>query len=129
MAPAPLAAGENVAGHEAFDALIAARAVGVVQPDVAKWGGLSGCLPVARRIVAAGLRFCPHFLGAGVGLLHSAHLLAAVGGDGLLEVDANENPLRSRWCGPLESVRDGLVRLGRAPGIGAQPDRQELGAR
>jgi D-galactarolactone cycloisomerase len=118
-ARAPLAAGENLVGDAAFDAMVASRAVAVVQPDVAKWGGHSGCLPVVRRARAAGLRHCPHYLGAGVGLLHAAHLLAATGGDGLLEIDANDNPLRSLLCGPLNAVQDGSVRLGDAPGIGA----------
>lgn len=124
--PAPLAAGENVAGSAAFEALLAAGAVGVVQPDVAKWGGLSGTLPVARRILDAGRRLCPHYLGAGIGLLHSAHLLAATGGDGWLEVDANANPLRTLLCGPLAAVRDGRVRLGATPGIGVEPDLAAL---
>ena len=75
----PLAAGENAIGDAAFDALIASRAIAVVQPDLAKWGGVSGVLGVIERIEAAGLRYCPHYLGAGVGLLASAHLLAARG--------------------------------------------------
>jgi D-galactarolactone cycloisomerase len=125
-AGAPLAAGENVAGEAGFDALLAAGAVRVVQPDVAKWGGLSGVLPVIRKVRAAGLRYCPHFLGAGIGLLHSAHLLAAVGGDGVLEVDANDNPLRTQLSGPLNEVREGEARLGQAPGIGVEPDIQAL---
>ncbi len=128
LTPAPLAAGENVAGAEAFEALLAADAVAVVQPDVAKWGGLSGTLPVARRVLDAGRRLCPHYLGGGIGLLHSAHLLAAVGGDGWLEIDANENPLRTVFCGPLNQVQDGRARLGDAPGIGMEPDVAALGA-
>ena len=126
--PIPLAAGENLAGHAAFDAALATRAFGVVQPDMAKWGGFSGCLPVARRILAAGARFCPHFLGGGVGLLASAHLLAAAGGDGLLEIDANRNPLRSQACGALAQVRDGRARLDESPGLGIEPDLNALRA-
>ena len=99
---------------------------GVLQPDMAKWGGFSGCLPVARAILGAGLRYCPHFLGGGVGLLASAHLLAAVGGDGLLEVDANPNPLRTRLCGAVGAVREGRVILGDAPGLGVEPDLRSL---
>jgi L-alanine-DL-glutamate epimerase-like enolase superfamily enzyme len=117
-APMPLAAGENVAGDDGFAALREAGAVGVVQPDAAKWGGISGCLPVARATLAAGLRYCPHYLGGGIGLLASAHLLAAAGGDGLLEVDANPNPLRELTCGAVGNVRDGHVQLGEAPGLG-----------
>ena len=127
-APAVLAAGENVGSASAFEALVAAGAVSVVQPDVAKWGGISGTLPVARRVLDAGLRLCPHYLGAGIGLLHSAHLLAAVGGGGWLEVDANDNPLRSLLCGPINRLHDGRVRLGDAPGIGIEPDLATLRA-
>ncbi len=126
LAGAPLAAGENVAGEPAFEALIAARAVGVVQPDIAKWGGISGTWPVVRRVRDAGLRYCPHFLGAGVGLLHSAHLLAAAGGDGILEIDSNPNPLRSLTGGATGAVHEGRVRLGQAPGIGEEPTIERL---
>ena len=115
----PLAAGENLASDDAFDTALHAEALDVVQPDMAKWGGFSGCLPVARRIRAAGLRYCPHFLGGGIGLLASAHLLAAAGGDGLLEIDANPNPLRTLMCGPLVHVREGSATLGDEPGLGA----------
>ena len=126
--PVPLAAGENLAGDAAFDAALAARVFGVVQPDMAKWGGFSRCLPVARRILASGARFCPHFLGGGVGLLASAHLLAAAGGGGLLEIDSNENPLRSAASGPLAQVRAGRARLTDSPGLGLEPDLDALRA-
>ena len=114
----PLAGGENLMGHDTFDAALASGALGVLQPDMAKWGGFSACLPVARRILAAGRRYCPHYLGGGIGLAASAHLLAAAGGDGLLEVDANANPLRTLACGPLAEVKDGHATLGDAPGLG-----------
>ncbi|RZL64731.1 MAG: mandelate racemase/muconate lactonizing enzyme family protein [Variovorax sp.] len=124
----PLAGGENVAGLDAFDTALAAQVLGVVQPDAAKWGGISSCWPVIERSLAAGLRFCPHYLGAGIGLLASGHLLAAAGGDGWLEVDANENPLRSTLCGPISGVWNGQVDLGEAPGIGIAPDLAALRA-
>ena len=125
--PIPLAAGENLIGAEAFDSMIGGGALGVVQPDLAKWGGLSGCLPVIERIHAAGLRYCPHFLGAGIGQLASAHLLAARGRPGgMLEVDANDNPLRTALSPVLSVVRDGAVQLGNQPGIGHDPDLAQL---
>ena len=128
--PIPLAAGENAIGTPAFEALIEARAVAVVQPDLAKWGGISGVLGVVERVAAAGLRYCPHYLGAGVGLLASAHLLAARGdlSSGLLEVDSNENPLRERLCPPLAGLRAGQIVLDDTPGLGVEPDLAELRA-
>jgi L-alanine-DL-glutamate epimerase-like enolase superfamily enzyme len=118
----PLAAGENIAGFDAFAEALRQRVLSVVQPDVAKWGGVSGCLPVARLIGESGATYCPHYLGGGIGLLASAHLLAAAGGNGMLEVDANENPLRDDFCGPVAEISEGHVTLTEAPGIGVAPD-------
>jgi L-alanine-DL-glutamate epimerase-like enolase superfamily enzyme len=120
--PVPLAGGENVAGLDAFDGAIAAQVFSVLQPDAAKWGGISGCWPVIAKARAAGLRYCPHYLGGGLGLLASAHLLAAAGGDGLLEIDSNDNPLRSALSPRLSRIDDGWVTLDETPGIGALDD-------
>jgi D-galactarolactone cycloisomerase len=123
----PLAAGENTAGEAGFDELIASRAITVVQPDLAKWGGVSGVLGVIDRIEAAGLRYCPHYLGAGVGLLASAHVLAArAGATRWLEVDANENPLRTDLCPPLATLDAGCIELTDSPGLGIEPDLSAL---
>ena len=124
--PAPLAAGENLRGDADFDAMIEAKVLDVVQPDMCKWGGVTGCLPLAKRIVAAGLTYCPHFLAGIVGLMSSAHLLAAAGGHGLLEVDANPNPLREVLAGGLPPIEDGIMTLPAGPGIGVEPDADLL---
>ena len=118
----PLAAGENVASRDAFADLLSEGAVKVVQPDMAKWGGFSECVAIGRNVLQANRRFCPHYLGGGIGLLASAHLLAAVGGDGLLEIDSNDNPLRDRFCGPVATVTDGTITLSDQPGLGLTPD-------
>lgn len=121
-APMPLAAGENIASVGGFEQVLAEDVLGVVQPDIAKWGGISAGASLARDIIKSGKTFCPHYLGGGIGLLASAHLLAGIGGGGLLEVDANDNPLRDQFCGPVARVTDGTVALGEEPGIGLVPD-------
>jgi D-galactarolactone cycloisomerase len=124
----PLAGGENIAGDAAFDAALAAGMLSVVQPDIGKWGGFTRNVPLARRVLGAGRRLCPHWLGGGIGLLASAHWLAAAGGDGMVEVDANANPLRTATCGALTDIRGGCARLTDAPGLGAPQDLEELAA-
>lgn len=119
-----LAAGENLRGEAAFDAAIAGGALRFLQPDVGKWGGISGCREVASRAVERGLVFCPHWLAGGVGLAASMHLLAAMGGGGFAEVDANPNPLREEVF-PL-AVADGWATLPDAPGLGVAPDLEGL---
>ncbi|MFZ5559077.1 MAG: mandelate racemase/muconate lactonizing enzyme family protein [Pseudomonadota bacterium] len=122
----PLAAGENIRGAAAFADALGSAALAVVQPDACKWGGVSGCLRVAQAARAAGRRYCPHYLGGGIGLLASAHLLAAAGGDGWLEVDVNPNPLRDGLAQPFPAIRDGCMALPAGAGVGVEPDPDVL---
>jgi D-galactarolactone cycloisomerase len=117
----PLAGGENIAGREAFATALAEGVLNVIQPDVAKWGGISGCIAVARDVATANRVYCPHYLGGGIGLLASAHLLAACNG-GWLEVDSNDNPLRDQFCGAVADIKDGEIELPETPGLGVAPD-------
>ncbi len=122
----PLAAGENIASRAGFTQALGGDVLRVVQPDIAKWGGLSACSDIARDIIRSGKIFCPHYLGGGIGLLASAHLLAGVGGDGLLEVDSNDNPLRDLFSGPVIDIHDGMVTLSDEPGLGFEPDLSSI---
>jgi D-galactarolactone cycloisomerase len=120
----PLAGGENIAGRENFATALSQGVLTVVQPDAAKWGGITGCIAVARDVLASKRHYCPHFLGGGIGLLASAHLLAGSGGGGggLLEVDSNHNPLREDFCGAVADIKDGEIVLPETPGLGVEPD-------
>jgi L-alanine-DL-glutamate epimerase-like enolase superfamily enzyme len=113
----PLAGGENITGVDNFKA--ATKHLSYLQPDVAKWGGVTGCYEAAQTISQAGRTYCPHFLGGGLGLMASAHLLAATGGKGLLELDINANPLRDELL-PQGTLRDGRFPLPDAPGLGVE---------
>ena len=121
-----LAGGENLIGRGAFDTAIEAGALGVIQPDAGKWGGITGCLAIAREAREAGRLYCPHHLGGAVGLYAAAHLTAAGGDpDSILEMDVNPNPLREAMAPPL-ALHDGTVTLSDAPGLGIEPDLDAL---
>ena len=124
-APMPLAGGENMVTPQMFDDALSHRALAVLQPDVTKWGGFSGGLPLARRIVADGLRYCPHMFTGAPGVLASAHLLAASNTrDGLLEYGVNHNPVRD--CLLDRAPEGGMLDLGERPGLGLDVDRRRL---
>lgn len=116
----PLAGAENLRGMD--NILRSVDWFDFVQPDVGKWGGVTDCYAIAQRAIAAGKTYCPHWLGGGIGQLHSAELLAAAGGAGLLEMDVNENPLRDHILADSLSVDEGFVDLSMQSGIGAVPD-------
>ncbi|ANN67265.1 mandelate racemase [Bordetella bronchialis] len=125
-APLRIAAGENLRGAESFQAAIEQGGIAVIQPDLGKWGGFSGCLPVVRNVLLRERWYCPHWLGGGVGLTASMHLKAAVGGPGYVEVDSNTNPLRDLLMPEGHAVKDGMVTLSDAPGLGVEPPMARL---
>ncbi len=118
---APLAGGENLRGD---DFAHQSEWLGVIQPDVGKWGGISASHVVGQQALAAGKLYCPHWLGSGIGLMASAHVLAAVGGPGLLEIDVNENPLREALCQPYPALVNGQFVMPQSAGLGVDPDLQ-----
>ena len=121
----PLAAGENLRGEAAFAEALHAGYLGFVQPDVGKWGGISGGLSVARQAHELGVAYCPHWLAGGVGLAASMHALAGAGFDGgWAEVDSNPNPLRELVF-PFD-IEDGWAVLPNRPGLGVEPDIDQL---
>ncbi|MBS0240623.1 MAG: mandelate racemase/muconate lactonizing enzyme family protein [Proteobacteria bacterium] len=123
---APLAAGENLRGYVDFHKALAEAHLGFVQPDCCKWGGITANLAIGRAVVGSGRAYCPHFLAGGIGQLASLHLLAAVRGPGLLEMDANPNPLRSLVVDPVLKLSEGTVNVPTSPGLGTEPDLAAL---
>jgi L-alanine-DL-glutamate epimerase-like enolase superfamily enzyme len=117
----PLAGGENFQGRM-FDDAIGDDVLRVLQPDITKWGGVTGNFRVGSATVAAGKRYCPHFFAGGVALLASLHSLSAAGGTGLLEFDCWPNANRELVVGDLLPVSDGCVPVPQGPGLGAAPD-------
>ena len=62
--PVPIATGEHHQGAAELAPLLDARAVAVVQPDLAMMGGITECLRVARLAEHFGIVVSPHFLPA-----------------------------------------------------------------
>lgn len=124
-APMRLAGGENMISMAAFDQALASEAIGVIQPDIAKWGGFTQLVPLSRRVVAAGRRFCPHMFSSGVGLMASAHLLAASNSpDGTLEYGIAFNPVRDALMKP--NLRNGKLHLSDEPGLGIDVNLEQF---
>lgn len=125
---APLAGGENITSLESFRNYMELGGLRVVQPDVAKWGGVSGTMDVGHCAAQAGATCSLHWMGTGLGLAASIHTLAAIGGDGLVELDANPNPLRTELGEINLDVANGQITVPNGPGIGFIPEPSALKA-
>ena len=118
----PLAAGENISSLGKFKEHIDNRSLSVVQPDVSKWGGVSGCFAAGQYAMQNGAKVMLHYMGTALGLAASFHTLAALGGNGRVELDANPNPLRTELGAIDLTPKSGFVRLPDGVGIGFEPD-------
>ena len=123
---APLAGGENITSREMFLNFMDAGKLNVIQPDVAKWGGVSGAIDIASAAKERGVTCAMHYMGTGLGFAASLHCLAAMNGNGPMELDANPNPLRTE-LGEIDlTVTNGRIAVPKGPGIGFVPDPTAL---
>lgn len=117
----PLAAGENAVSRADFIQLLERGGVDVVQPDVAKCGGLTDARFACQLATGHGRAFAPHYLGGAVGLIASLHLFASTPGGTMMELDANPNPLREELGGDLVRPVEGRLRAPGGAGLGFSP--------
>jgi L-alanine-DL-glutamate epimerase-like enolase superfamily enzyme len=122
----PIAGGENIYGVGNF-LMMANAGMKVLQPDVAKWGGVSGALELSK-VLPEGTVLWPHFMGSAVGQMAALSVTAAIGGDCVCEMDVNSNSLRTQLCGDVMTIKDGSVALASGVGLVAEPVEQHLSA-
>ncbi|MEM5502954.1 mandelate racemase/muconate lactonizing enzyme family protein [Ahrensia kielensis] len=122
----PLAAGENITSQEKFEEHINERSLNIVQPDIAKWGGVSGSFNVGRYALSKNTQCYLHYMGTALGQIASLHTLAAIGGGGRLELDANPNPLRTDLGDVDFSLKAGALLCPQTHGIGFVPDPSQI---
>jgi L-alanine-DL-glutamate epimerase-like enolase superfamily enzyme len=124
----PLAAGENHYTRFEFSRLIEDRAVGVLQPDLSKTGGVTEALRIAAMASAWKLPINPHTSTTGLNMAATIHFLAAIDNGGYFEADASKcNPFREQLVStPYTLDADGCVRPLESPGIGVEVDEQFL---
>ncbi|HEX2032569.1 MAG TPA: mandelate racemase/muconate lactonizing enzyme family protein [Chloroflexota bacterium] len=101
----PVAGGENLYGSAEFAELFKRNAIDVVQGDLARNGGVSGCIEVGHAAAAFGLPYCSH----GGGLVN-LNILCALPNALWLETGMLDGEWRERFV-------DGCVLAPEGPGF------------
>lgn len=129
--PLRLAAGESE--HTAMGAapLLTSRAVGVIQPDVARSGGISETRKIANLAAALHVPYAPHVGASGaICAAASLHLAAAMPNFLTFECMIFPNPLRDTLLkepvGAMTDLKDGALPLPTGPGLGIELDMAEV---
>lgn len=127
--PIRLAAGESEHTVWGCRDLIANNAVGVIQPDAARAGGITESRRIGHFAYAHGVPFAPHvgFCGA-VCNAAGLHLAAALPNFLTFEAMTFDNPMRQHLAttdvGAIALLRDGKLPVPTGPGLGIEIDKE-----
>ena len=116
----PLAAGENDFGVQGFREMFRAGALDIAQPDACRAGGITECLRIGRMAAETDVQIATHTWSDAVALMANAHLVAALPNGITVEVDQTGNPFIEELLEEPLLIRDGLLRLPDAPGLGIE---------
>lgn len=117
-----VAAGENEFSAEGFERLLSTEAVGMVQPEIAKFGGLTPAGEIAELAAHHSVPLSPHNFSMGPSFLASWHWAMTEPGAAWLEVPWL--PDGAFPCGlELPSIDTGTIGVPSGPGLG-MPERQ-----
>ncbi len=130
----PVAGGENAFTLFGFRDLVGARAVDIVQPDIAASGGFTACRHITALAHAHGVAVNPHVWGSAVGQAASLHLIAALpvahpslyAAEPIFEYDQSAHPFRCDLVDRPVALVDGWVEVPDGPGLGIVVDREVL---
>ena len=119
----PIAAGETEQTRFAFRDLIDARAVDVLQPDVAIAGGITETMRICALAATHGLTVAPHLWGGAVLFASGLHLAVAIPCVNTLEFSRGDNPLLHDLIEEPFDLQDGYVLAPDRPGLGLTLNR------
>src|SRR5262249_9085527 len=117
----PIAAGENLGNVMEVGRLARAGAVDIVQPSLAKMGGISEVVKAIAATTRLGTRVVPHSPYSGPALVAAVHVIAAQPGEVLCEHRYGE--LAANPVGDWSEADDGFLRVPNRPGLGIEIDQ------
>lgn len=121
-----IALGENLHTRFAFDAFLRREAVDVLQPDVARAGGISEVCQIAALAQSRARPISLHTFGDGIALAASLHLATAIENSMVMEFDTVQNPLRTELLTEPLVPREGRMKAPEGPGLGVRLDVEAL---
>ena len=119
-----ISAGENLGNIMDVRHCLAMDAVDVIQPDLAKMGGVTEMMKALDLARAAGVRTEPHSPLFGPALVATQHVLASMSEDVMCEYYFAD--LEANAVGEAGAPRDGFFDVPQGPGLGIDVDEEIL---
>jgi L-rhamnonate dehydratase len=118
--PTPIATGEKETSQFAFLDLMERGSLRIIQPDVARVGGISESLRIAALAESRSVRMIPHCWSSDILVAATLHVIATLRDCPYLEYNVTDNPLRRDLLTHPIRPRDGVVAVPTGPGLGIE---------
>jgi L-alanine-DL-glutamate epimerase-like enolase superfamily enzyme len=122
-----IATGEEESGRRAFDRLIRETHIDIIQPDLARCGGLTEGKKIATLAYDNNINCIPHAFKTGILVAASLHMIAAIPNAPFLEFSVTESPIRKNILQQPFVMRDGYVDVPQTPGLGIDLNMEVIG--
>lgn len=120
--PVLIAAGEREGGEAGFADLLDRAHLPVVQPDLARCGGLTVARRIATRAAGRGAWVVPHCWSSDILVAATTHLLVSLDQPPLLELNVMDQPLRTDLVTTPLRPTGGTLAPPPGPGLGVELD-------
>jgi L-alanine-DL-glutamate epimerase-like enolase superfamily enzyme len=124
--PTPIATGEKETGFRPYANLIDHGGLRIVQPDVARVGGIAEALRIAAYAEARSARVIPHCWSCDVLVAATLHVIALLKECPYLEFNVMDNPLRTELMKEPLRPAGGMIAIPDKPGLGIDLDERTV---
>jgi L-alanine-DL-glutamate epimerase-like enolase superfamily enzyme len=124
--PVKIAHGEVLSRRQSFVPYFDRRAMDIVQPDVAKVGGLSEMRRIAWMAESKGIELVPHGWNTAIGVAADLHLTSTLSSRTFVEFNFGNPLVEELTETPFRLGADGCLQVPDAPGLGIAIDRDKL---
>jgi L-alanine-DL-glutamate epimerase-like enolase superfamily enzyme len=124
--PTPIATGEKETTRFPYLDLMDRGGLRIIQPDVARVGGISETLRIATLAEARNVQMIPHCWATDILVAATLHVISTLRRCPYLEYNVTDNPLRrDLLVQPIRPV-DGIVSVPSGPGLGIEINEETV---
>jgi len=118
--PTPIATGEKETTRYGFADLMERGDLRLIQPDVARAGGITECMRIAALAEVRRVRVIPHCWSSDILIAATMHVITTLYDCPFLEYNVMDQPIRKNLAkNPIVPI-DGIVSVPEAPGLGIE---------
>jgi len=120
VSPTPIATGEKETTIYGYRDLIERGGLRIIQPDIARVGGISEAVRIAALAESRGVRVIPHCWSTDILVAATLHFISTLRDCPYLEFNVTDNPLRTDLLVDPIRPRDGFLTVPEQPGLGIE---------